>query len=90
VQGVCRGMELGPLKRDFGSRLTFHGGVDTQFVLPFQAPAEVRAETRRVIRALGPGGGLIVGPSHFIQADVPPENVIALCETVKDEGKYPW
>jgi len=89
VQGVCRGMELEDLKRDFGDRLSFHGGVDTQYILPFKAPDEVRAETRRVIRALGSQGGLIAGPSHFIQADVPPENIVALCQTVVAEGKYP-
>jgi uroporphyrinogen decarboxylase len=88
VQGVCRGMELGALKRDFGDRLSFHGGVDTQYVLPFKTPAEVCAETRQVIRALGLQGGFIAGPSHYIQADVPPENVVALCRTVVVEGKY--
>jgi uroporphyrinogen decarboxylase len=90
VQGVCRGMELAALKRDFGGQLSFHGGVDTQNVLPFKTAAEVRAETRRVIRALGTRGGLIAGPSHFIQADVPPENIAALCQTVVAEGKYPF
>ena len=89
VQGMCKGMELEALKRDFGDRLAFHGGVDTQFTLPFKTAAEVCAETRRVIRALGPRGGLIAGPSHFIQADVPAENIVALCQTVVNEGRYP-
>jgi uroporphyrinogen decarboxylase len=89
VQGVCKGMDLQALKRDFGGRVCFHGGVDTQYTLPFKTAAEVSAETRRVIHALGPEGGLIVGPSHFIQADVPPENIVALCQTVISEGRYP-
>jgi uroporphyrinogen decarboxylase len=89
VQGACRGMELDGLKRDFGNQFTFHGGVDTQFVLPCKPAAQVRDETTRVIRALGKGGGLILGPSHFIQADVPPENIVAMCEAAHQKGIYP-
>jgi uroporphyrinogen decarboxylase len=63
--------------------------VDTQFVLPFHSVAEVIAETTRVINALGRGGGLILGPSHFIQSDVPPENIVAMCQTARNKGIYP-
>lgn len=88
VQGLCAGMELEGLKRDFGDKITFHGSVDTQRVLPFGSPGEVSLETRRSIDALGPGGGLILGPSHFIQPDVPPENVVAMFQTSREYGKY--
>ena len=89
VQGVCAVMELAGLKRDFGDRLSFHGGVDTQYILPFKSAEEVRQEAVRVIRALGPAGGLILGPSHFIQSDVPPENIVAICQAATEYGKYP-
>jgi uroporphyrinogen decarboxylase len=89
VQGACPGMELGGLKRDFGQDFSFHGGVDTQFVLPCKSVSEVMEETTRVIRVLGPGGGLVLGPSHFIQADVPPENIFAMCQAVQQNGVYP-
>ncbi len=89
VQGVCTGMELEGLKRDFGAQLSFHGAVDTQFTLPCKSVPEVAAETARVIRALGPGGGLILGPSHFVQSDVPPENIVAMCQAAHQHGVYP-
>jgi uroporphyrinogen decarboxylase len=89
IQTGCSGMEVDTLGRDFGSRLVFHGGIDSQKVLPFGSPAEVEAEVQKVIRALGPGGGLILGPVHNIQPDVPPENLIAMCEAVQKFGKYP-
>ncbi|MBM3123951.1 MAG: uroporphyrinogen decarboxylase [Chloroflexi bacterium] len=89
VQGVCAGMELDGLKRDFGGQLSFHGGVDTQFVLPHKSVPEVIAETSRVIQALGRGGGLVLGPSHFLQSDVPPENILAMCQTAHKQGVYP-
>lgn len=89
VQGVCEGMELAGLKRDFGDRLSFHGGLDTQIILPFKSANEVRQEAEHVIRTLGPGGGLILGPSHFIQSDVPPENIVAFCQAATENGKYP-
>jgi len=89
VQSVCSGMDLAGLKKDFGDQLSFHGAVDTQFVLPFRSVTEVIAETTRVIQTLGRGGGLILGPSHFIQSDVPPENIVAMCQTACNKGIYP-
>ena len=89
IQPHCEGMELYGLKRDFGDRLVFHGAIDTQKALPFGTPEEVAAETLRCIDALGRGGGYILAPVHNVQADVPPENLIAMCEAVKLHGKYP-
>lgn len=88
IQSVCPGMELGGLKADFGEKLTFHGSVDTQYFLPRGSVDEVIAETKRCIDELGKGGGLILGPSHFVQPDVPPENVVAMCKTTLEYGKY--
>jgi uroporphyrinogen decarboxylase len=82
-------MDVTELKRDFGSDLVFHGGIDAQQVLPFGSPEDVSAEVRRVIRAMGPGGGLILGPVHNVQPDVPPENLAAMCRAAKESGSYP-
>lgn len=84
VQVSCVGMEPAGLKQDFGGRLAFHGGVDTQHVLPFGTPGEVRAHVRAVIEALGMGGGLILAPVHNVQADVPPDNLIALFDEARN------
>lgn len=89
VQPICAGMELSGLKRDFGDRLAFHGGVDTQQLLPFGTPAEVEAEVIRCMKSLGPGGGLVLGPSHFFQPDVPPENIVAMYDAAHEYGSYP-
>jgi uroporphyrinogen decarboxylase len=71
-------MEPERLKRDFGDRLSFHGGIDIIGVLPHGTPAEVRATARSVIEALSVRGGYVLASSHHIQSDTPIENVRAL------------
>jgi uroporphyrinogen decarboxylase len=80
VQVSARNMEPARLKREFGGRIAFWGGIDTQKLLPFGAPDEVRAEVRRLFGLLGAGGGYVLAAVHNIQPDVPPENVLALFE----------
>ena len=74
------GPEMSPesLKTEFGGRLSFHGGLDTQYLLPFGTPTEVTAEARRYCEVLGAGGGYILAPAHLFQPDVPPENILAV------------
>jgi len=77
------GMEPGALKRDFGDALVFWGGgVDTQNVLPYGSPKEVKEDVQRNIQALAPGGGFVFSAVHNIQADVPPENFLAMWEAL--------
>jgi uroporphyrinogen decarboxylase len=77
VQTSASGMDPAALKLQFGHDLAFWGGVDSQKVLPFGTPGQVRAEVKRIQDALGPSG-LVVGSCHNIQPDVPPQNVEAL------------
>ena len=77
------------LKREFGDRLSFCGAIDTGRVLPFGTPADVRAEVRRRIQDLAPGGGYILASVHCIQPDVPLENVLAMLDEAQVAGKYP-
>ena len=77
------------LKREFGDRLSFCGAIDTQQVLPYGTPDDVRREVRRRIKDLGPGGGYIVAAVHCLQPDVPPENVVAMLEEAQQAGRYP-
>jgi len=81
VQWRCKGMDREGLKRDFGDRLVFHGGVDNQYTLAFGTVDEVRQEVLDNIRILGAGGGYIMAPCHNIQAVSPPENIVAMYET---------
>jgi uroporphyrinogen decarboxylase len=84
VQTTAAGMEPVALKRDFGKDVSFWGGgVDTQGVLPRGTPAEVRDDVRRNVDALAPGGGFVFCTVHNIQADVPPENVMAMVEELR-------
>ncbi|NLX05044.1 MAG: hypothetical protein GXY33_07865 [Phycisphaerae bacterium] len=77
------------LKREFGDRLAFCGAIDTRWALPRGTTDDVRAEVRRRIRDLAPGGGYVVAAVHCIQPDVPPENVLAMCDEVQKAGRYP-
>lgn len=69
------------LKREYGDRLCFEGGISVQKTLPFGAPDDVRREVEDRIRVLGRGGGYILSPSHAVQAGTPPENIVAMFDT---------
>ncbi len=89
VQVSARDMDPRRLKREFGDRLCFCGGIDTQRVLPRGTLEEVREEVRRRIGELAPGGGYLLAAVHAIQPDVPPENVCAMFEAALSHGQYP-
>jgi len=63
--------------------LAFHGGMSIQRTLPFGSPAEVRQATRRLLEA-GREGGYVFAPAHEVPRDVPPENIAAMMEVVRD------
>ncbi len=76
------------LKADHGKRLCFEGGVSVQTTLPFGTPQEVRREVEERIRVLGRDGGYILGPSHWVQAGTPPENIVAMFDAAR--SFYPF
>jgi uroporphyrinogen decarboxylase len=81
------GMEPTALKREFGDELVFWGGgVDTQGVLPTGTPQEVKDNVRHNIEALAPGGGFVFNTVHNIQADVSPQNIMAMWEALQEYG----
>jgi uroporphyrinogen decarboxylase len=89
VQVSAAGMDTRALKRQFGKQITFYGGgVDTQHVLPRGSRAEVRDEVKRRIDDLAPGGGFVFNTVHNVQADVPPENIMAMWEALREFGGY--
>ncbi|HHV99221.1 MAG TPA: hypothetical protein GXX36_06575 [Clostridiaceae bacterium] len=89
VQVNAKDMDTKVLKREFGKDITFWGGgVDTQRVLPFGTPEEVREEVKRRIEDLAPGGGFVFAAIHNVQSDVPPENFMAMWETLQEYGIY--
>lgn len=81
--------DLAALKSRYGKNLTFCGAIDTQRVLPHGTPDQVRAEVRRVMELLGPGGGYMVASVHTIMNDVPAVNILAMVDAVEELGRYP-
>jgi uroporphyrinogen decarboxylase len=88
LQPEAANMDPRSLKSEFGDRLAFHGGISIQRTLPFGSPEEVRLEVKQKVEALGLNGGYIACTAHNIQADTPPENVIALFQAYRDFGRY--
>ena len=79
---VMDGVEM---KRRFGDRLAFYGGVSTQQTLPHSSPEGVRAEVRQLLTEVGKGGGYVLAPAHDVQRDVPLENILALLDEVRNQ-----
>lgn len=78
LQPDAKDMDLQRIKDEFGSRLTFHGGVDIMRTLPRGKREQVMAEVKERVRVLGRDGGYILCSSHHIQPDTPIENVMAM------------
>jgi uroporphyrinogen-III decarboxylase len=84
VQVNAAGMDPVLLKEKYGDRLTFWGGgVDTQKVLPFGTPEEVKAHVLSECQIFAPGGGFVFNTVHNIQANVPLQNVLAMLEAIR-------
>jgi len=89
VQKSATSMDLQQLKQEFGKDVVFWGGgVDTQRVFDGDDIEAVRADVRQNITALKPGGGFVFTPVHNTQANVPPQNYMAMWETLQEEGLY--
>jgi hypothetical protein len=90
VQTSAAHMSPRDLKDRYGDRLTFWGGgVDTQRVLPFGTPDEVRQMVDERLRIFAPGGGFVFNTVHNIQARVPVGNIVCLFQTVNERRSYP-
>ena len=90
VQTSVAGLEdTFALKENFGDRLSFHGAIDVQQMMPNATPAELEAEIARRIYDLGRSGGYILAPCHNIGHDIPPESVVMLFEKARELGADP-
>lgn len=88
VQHSARGMDCVLLKKKYGDRIAFWGGIDTQHVLPFGSRQDVRKEVRDRINMLSKGGGYVLNAIHNIQPDVKPENICEMYDAGKEYGQY--
>ncbi len=83
VQISCRGMDPKRLKADFGERITFWGGgCDTQRILPLSSPSEISEHVQELTSIFSPGGGFVFQQVHNILANVSPENVVAMMDSI--------
>jgi uroporphyrinogen decarboxylase len=89
VQPNAKDMNGLELKREFGKNISFHGGLDTQNILPFGSMSEWENEVKHKIEMFAPGGGFILNPSHDVIGDVDPKKLIRMVELAKSYGIYP-
>ena len=73
------------LKREYGDRLAFQGGIDIEHILPFGTEDEVREHVREVIGILAPGGGFLF-KAQAISPLIPARNVLAAYEEATQWG----
>ncbi len=89
IQTSAVDMEPESLKREFGDKLVlWGGGIDSQHILPFAKPQEVKEEVRKNLEIFKPGGGYVFNNIHNIQAGVPVENIVAMYEAAYEYGFY--
>jgi uroporphyrinogen decarboxylase len=77
-------MDAFDMKRRYGARLSFYGGISTQKTLPYGTPGQVREEVRRLLHEVGKDGGYIAAPSHAIPGDAKAENIAAMIEVLRN------
>jgi uroporphyrinogen decarboxylase len=68
----------------YGDRLSFHGCIGTQTLMPFGSPSEVKIAVRECLDTMGPKGGMMVAPTHVLEPEVPWENIIAYVEACRE------
>jgi len=89
VQTSATNMDPARLKQQFGDRLVFWGGgCDTQRVLGSARPEEIRQHVKERLGIFSPGGGYVFNQVHNIQANVPPENILAMFDAAYEFGAY--
>ena len=74
--------DLQKLKKTYGERLTFYGAISTQKTLAFAKPEDLRKTILETIAVMGRNGGYVCAPTHQVQADVPPENIMAMIKVL--------
>lgn len=85
LQGDAKGMnDPMELKRRFGKQIVFYSNLCNQTTLPYGTPEQVRQDVIQKIHALAPGGGYVISGGHNIQADVKPQNILALFDAARE------
>ena len=89
VQLSCSGMDPAELKARFGDRMVFWGGgCDTRDILPNASCEEIAGHTKKQVEILNESGGFIFQQVHNIMANIPPENICAMFDAVRNEKNF--
>jgi uroporphyrinogen decarboxylase len=85
VQTNCVKMEPEQLKSKFKDQITFWGGgCNTQRILPNETPEEICKNVFRNLDVFFSGGGFVFQQIDNVQADIPPENIVAMFNAVAE------
>jgi uroporphyrinogen decarboxylase len=87
IQPKAAFMEPSNLKDNYGDRIVFHGGIDTQELLPFGDKKGIEENVKTTIDILNKNGGYIFAAAHCIQEDVPPQNLVYMFEAARRYGR---
>ena len=85
IQPEAKGMNPYELKKQWGDKITFWGGLGSQSILPFGTPAQIKQEVAKLCRQMGSGGGYILAPAKPLQPETPIENVLAAIEAFNNQ-----
>ncbi|TFG62058.1 MAG: hypothetical protein E4H36_08890 [Spirochaetales bacterium] len=90
VQSGAANMEVGELKREFGSEISFYGGgFDVQHLLEADVPMSVIRDTvKRNVDTLAPGGGFVFACTHNVQHEAPAEKVLSIFDSAVAYRNY--
>lgn len=89
VQPLAKNMEPWRLKKEFGNDITFLGGFDIQYLLPYGNVEEIKKGVKILINEYAKNGGYIFGPSFLIPHVTPPENIVAMFDSAYEYSNYP-
>lgn len=82
VQPEC--MSFNEVHEKYGDKLSFWGTIGTQELLPYGTPGQVKDTTVSRLEQCGSRGGIVVGPTHMVEPEVPWDNLMAIVEGVKE------
>jgi uroporphyrinogen decarboxylase len=86
IQPEC--MDILWLKREYGNRICFNGGISSQYSIPWGTPRQIQKEVRACIKYLGKDGGYIIGPTKSLNPDVPLENCLAILTSILNQPDH--